>query len=110
MAVLTVSARAAESRVVVLTSYPDELTSAYEKAFEQAHPGIDVQIVWQQGRDAMATLKKPDHGGIDVYWAPALFNFPALAQSGTFEKFQVDRSQVPGHIGAEAISDSNGYF
>ncbi|HEY4266293.1 MAG TPA: extracellular solute-binding protein, partial [Micropepsaceae bacterium] len=47
---------------------------------------------------------------IDVYWAPALFNFPALAQSGTFEKFQVDRSQVPGHIGAEAISDSNGYF
>jgi phosphoglycerate transport regulatory protein PgtC len=109
-ALLGVSARAADSPIVVLTSYPEELTTAYEKAFEQTHPGTDVQIVWQQGRDAMATLKKPDHGGIDVYWAPALFNFPALAQTGTFEKIEIDRRQMPGRIGAQPISDPNGYF
>ncbi len=109
-ALLAQSATAADSPIVVLTSYPEELTSAYEKAFEQTHPGTDVQIVWQQGRDAIATLKKPDHGGVDVYWAPALFNFPALAQTGTFEKRDVDRKQVPGRIGAQPISDPNGYF
>jgi phosphoglycerate transport regulatory protein PgtC len=96
--------------VVVLTSYPEELTTAYEKAYERSHPGADVQILWQQGRDAMATLSKPDRGGVDVYWAPALFNFPTLAQRGVFEKISVDRKQVPGHIGAQPISDPNGYF
>lgn len=110
LSVVMASAYAAAAPVVVLTSYPEELTNAYEKAFEQAHPGTDVQILWQQGRDAMATLGKPDRGGVDVYWAPALFNFPTLAQRGVFEKLSVDRSQVPGRIGAQPVSDPNGNF
>jgi len=99
------AAGAADSEVVVLTSYPEEMTIRYEEAFERAHPGIDLRIVWQQGRDAMATLRSEGRGGIDVYWSPAAFNFPTLADEGVFLPLAVNRAEVPGFIGLQPISD-----
>lgn len=100
------TAQAADSEVVVLTSYPEEMTTRYEEAFERAHPGIDLRIVWQQGRDAMATLRAEGRGGIDVYWSPAAFNFPTLADEGVFLPLAVNRAEVPGKIGVQPISDA----
>src|SRR5262245_56429162 len=104
-AVIALGAAAAEQEVVVLTSYPEEMTIQYEEAFERAHPGTQVRILWQQGRDAMATLRGADRGGVDVYWSPAAFNFPTLADEGLFMPLAVDRKVVPGRIGAQPISD-----
>lgn len=43
---------ALEDRVVVMTSYPDELVQRYEQAFERANPGTDLQVVLKPSRDA----------------------------------------------------------
>lgn len=104
-AVVLLGAAAAETEVVVLTSYPEEMTIQYEEAFERAHPDIQLRIVWQQGRDAMTTLRMPDRGGVDVYWSPAAFNFPTLANEGAFLPLTIDRASVPGRVGAQPISD-----
>lgn len=103
-------AQAADNEVVVLTSYPEEMTVRYEEAFERAHPGIDMRIVWQQGRDAMVTLRKPDRGKIDVYWSPAGFNFPTLATEGAFQELRVDRTKLPGKISNLQISDLGNHY
>jgi phosphoglycerate transport regulatory protein PgtC len=96
--------------VVVLSSYPEEMTNRYERAFEQANPGIDLKLLWQQGRESMATVRKPDQGGVDVYWAPALSNFPTLAREGAFQPVAVTRADLPGKIGAQTLSDPQGLF
>lgn len=108
--VVTLGAASLEQEVVVLTSYPEEMTIRYEEAFERAHPGTQVRIVWQQGRDAMTTLRQPDHGGVDIYWSPAAFNFPALADEGMFIPLSFNRTVVPGRIGAQPISDRANRF
>jgi phosphoglycerate transport regulatory protein PgtC len=103
-------ARAADDRIVVVTSFPEELTTRYEQEFERAHPGTHVQFVWKQSRDALAELSKPDQGGADVYWAPALGNFPVLRDRGAFRKISVDRSVLPGRLGEQQLSDPAGTF
>lgn len=101
---------ALENRVLVMTSYPDEMAALFETAFEKAHPGTDVQVVWKQSRDAAALLREPGQGGVDVYWTPSLTTFPAMRDAGAFRPLAVDRAVLPGRIGAQPISDSKGFF
>ncbi len=108
--VVSDTARAADERIVVVTSFPEELTTRYEIEFEKAHPGIHVQFVWKQSRDALVELSKPDQGGADVYWAPSLGNFPILRDRGAFRKISVDRAVLPGRLGDQQLSDPAGLF
>jgi len=94
----------------VVTSFPEELTTRYEREFERTHPGVHVQFVWKQSRDALVELSKPDQGGADVYWAPALGNFPVLRDGGAFRKISVDRSVLPGRLGGQQLSDPSGAY
>jgi phosphoglycerate transport regulatory protein PgtC len=104
------AARAGDERIVVVTSFPEELTTRYETEFEKANPGIHVQFVWKQSRDALVELTKPDQGGADVYWAPSLGNFPTLRDRGAFQKLSVDRAALPGRLGDQLLSDPAGMF
>lgn len=103
-------AHAESSPLIVVTSFPEELTTRYEQEFEKAYPGAHVQFVWKQSRDALAELSKPGQGGADVYWAPSLGNFPVLRDHGAFRKIAVDRSVLPGRLGEEQLSDPSGTF
>ena len=104
------SAVGQDASLIVVTSFPEELTVRYEREFERLHPGVHVQFFWKQSRDALAELSKPEQGGADVYWAPALGNFPALRDRGAFRRFSVDRSVLPGRLGNQQLSDPNGFF
>lgn len=95
----------ADTHLVVVTSYPEDLTTRFEAAFERLHPDIDLQIVWKQSRDAAALLDGAGHGGADVYWAPSLDNFPRLAARGAFRPIAVDRHVLPAMLGRQPISD-----
>jgi ABC-type Fe3+ transport system substrate-binding protein len=100
----------ANERLVVVTAYPEEVTTLYQRVFEAAHRDISVQILWKQGRDAFALLSAPDHGGADVYWAASSDNFPMLRDRGAFQTLDVDRNALPGQIGEDRLSDPDNRF
>lgn len=104
------SAYARDDRVVVMTSYPDDMVSLFEAAFEKANPGVAVQVVWKHAREAAAALRQSDHGGVDVYWTPSVGTFPAMRDAGLFQPLAVDRAALPGRIGAQPISDPKGFY
>jgi len=97
-------------RLVVMTSYPQEVISRYLDAFAKAYPDTRIDIVWHSGDDARDYLLGEGRGKIDVYWSPAFRTFIDLAGKGVFQKLNVDRSALPGRIGKQAISDPNGYY
>jgi phosphoglycerate transport regulatory protein PgtC len=103
-------ASAEETKIVVVTSFPEELTTRYEQEFEKRHPDIHIQYVWKQARDALALLSKPAQGGADIYWTPSIGNFATLRENGAFQKITVDRAALPGRLGSEEISDPAGFF
>ena len=96
--------------VVVVTSFPEELTTRYEREFERRHPQSHVQFVWRQSRDALAELIKPEQGGADLYWAPSPSNFALLRDRGAFRDISVDRAALPGRLGAQQLSDPTGLY
>lgn len=98
----------AKKRLVVLTSYPEEVFSRFETVFEQRYPQINIDILWQRTREAWSYLQT--NKGIDVYWAPARQNFALLSQAGTFQKLTLDRTGLPTCIGHFQLSDPAGYY
>ena len=99
----------ATEKVVVLSSYPQEVLTPFEAAFETAYPQYRLEILWRQSRDAMTYLHQP-HNAVDVYWTPAQRNFAVLAKEGAFRKLDIDLRGLPKKIGGFQISDPDGYY
>ena len=64
---------------MVVTTFPKSSQLVTRPSSKRRIPDLRVQFVWKQSRDALALLSQPDQGGVDVYWAPSLGNFPILA-------------------------------
>lgn len=104
-----VEAAAQESQVVVMTSYPQELINRYESAFEQAHPEVDLVLEWRRSDDARLLLESGSDA-VDVYWAPSLDTFVALADAGYFSVLPLPFEGVPGRIGQLRVDDAQARF
>jgi phosphoglycerate transport regulatory protein PgtC len=108
--VIALAADKPVSKVVVMTSYPEEVVSRFEAAFEKAHPGTRVEILWRRSGDALSYLRKPNQGNVDVYWTPAQRNFQILAQEGAFRRPELDMTGLPAKVGGFPISDPAGFY
>jgi len=91
--------RAAPSTVTVLTSYPDEMVSRFEAAFEKAFPAYRLKVVWRMPHDAAPYLRQPRASGVDVYWAASPRVFDALAQEGVWQALALGRQGLPAQVG-----------
>lgn len=96
--------------VVVLTSYPEEMMSRFEEAFEQANPDYRLQILWRQGFDALPFLRQADQGGVDVYWAPSPGNFARVDKDAGWQPLGVDLEGLPPRIGGTALRDRDARY
>jgi ABC-type Fe3+ transport system substrate-binding protein len=107
---LSLSALAQESIVTVMTSYPQELINRYEAAFETANPTIDMRVEWRRSDDAWQLLQSSPTPGVDVYWAPSIDTFAAMASAGYFAELDLPRPGLPGRIGELLIDDPAGQY
>jgi len=101
--------QAQDAQVVVMTSYPQELINRYESAFEQAHPDVDLVLEWRRSDDARLLLESGSNA-VDVYWAPSLDTFVALADAGYFATLPLPFDGVPGRIGQLRVDDAASRF
>ncbi|HTH44541.1 MAG TPA: extracellular solute-binding protein [Oxalicibacterium sp.] len=101
---------APRDKLLVLTSYPDQMTALYKSAFEKTHPGVQVEMRRSRSADALKTLRQPDQGKVDVYWAAAQRNFIALAKDGAFRHLDMPLGGLPIGIGGFPISDPAAYY
>lgn len=98
-----------DDRVVVLTSYPESMSVQYQEAFERAHPGKRLEILWRQSADAWAYLQQ-QRGEVDVYWTPSPGNFRRLHEQGRFMALDIDHQQLPAVIGRHPISGPGDHY
>lgn len=100
----------ARTPVVVLTAYPEDVTSRFEAAFEKAHPRYRLQLVWRMPHDALPYLQSPGQGGVDVYWSASPRTFAALKKAGALRPLALDRAGLPTHVGGTALGDPDGFY
>ena len=96
--------------VVVMTSYPDEVMTRFEAAFERAHPEYRLRILWRMPHDALPWLRQPGQGGVDVYWSASPRTFALLKAEGALRVLDLDRDGLPDRIGRTRLSDPQGHY
>lgn len=102
---------AAQQQVVIVTSFPKELTGAYKKAFEAKNPGIRVEILNKPTPAGVAYIREtPANNKPDVFWVSAPDAFQVLANEKLLAKIETPAKEVPNKIGNYPINDPKGYY
>lgn len=98
--------------VTVLTSFPKELTTAYQKAFEAKYPGIKVEILNKNTTAAIAYVRELAEGQRpDVMWASAPDAFEVLARNKLLQAApETKNPAAPAKIGNYPLNDPNGLY
>jgi len=110
LCVATTLARA-QQQVVIVTSFPKELTEAYKKAFEAKNPGIRVEILNKPTPAGVAYIREaPASNKPDVFWVSAPDAFEVLSAEKLLAKIESPAKEVPAKIGNYPINDPKGYY
>ena len=101
----------AQQQVVIVTSFPKELTEAYKKAFEAKNPGIRVEILNKPTPAGVSYIREaPASNKPDVFWVSAPDAFAVLSAEKLLAKIQSPAKEVPAKIGNYPINDPKGYY
>lgn len=107
---LAPSARA-QQQVVVVTSFPKELTETYKKAFEARNPGMRVEILNKPTPAGIAYIREAPAGNKpDVFWVSAPDAFEVLSKEKLLAKIESPAKEVPAKIGNYPINDPQGFY
>lgn len=110
ISLLLLSGAAKAVTLNVMTSYPQPVVMVMQQAFEDAHPGIELNILWRRPHDALSLLLQEKSSDVDVIWMPSVRTFLSLKAQGKLAKLQQNREGLPILLGETAISDPEGYF
>lgn len=77
------------ARVIVYSPHGKEMLTAYEKAFEAAHPEVDVQWIDMGGQDAYDRIRtEAQRPQASVWWGGASMAFDRAAREGLLEPYR----------------------
>ncbi|HIP53262.1 MAG TPA: ABC transporter substrate-binding protein, partial [Chromatiales bacterium] len=110
---LSMSARAAETdpRLVIVSSFPEEVTEVYRNAFEAAHPGVTVEIRKKKTTAGIRYLEKPEiRGQVDLFWVSAPDAFEVLKEKKMLRRFTPTARDLPRRISGYPLHDPDGYY
>ncbi|KRC19098.1 ABC transporter substrate-binding protein [Acidovorax sp. Root217] len=98
--------------VTVLTSFPKELTTAYQKAFEAKNPGIKIEILNKNTTAAIAYVRElPEGQRPDIMWASAPDAFEVLARNKLLQAAPDTKNPAaPAKIGNYPLNDPQGLY
>ena len=101
----------AQQQVVIVTSFPKELTEAYKKAFEAKNPGLKVEILNKPTSAGVAYIREaPATNKPDVFWVSAPDAFEVLSGEKLLAKIDSPAKEVPAKIGNYPINDPKGFY
>lgn len=112
LALLAAGLTAQAGTVTVLTSFPKELTTAYQKAFEAKNPGIKVEILNKNTVAAIAYVRElPAGQRPDVMWASAPDAFEVLARNKLLQPApETKNDAAPAKVGNYPLNDPQGLY
>ncbi|MBW1697971.1 MAG: extracellular solute-binding protein [Deltaproteobacteria bacterium] len=104
-------ANALEDKLVIVTSYPKDLTGPFKKAFEARHPGVKVEVLQKKTSAAVKYIQETAQGNTsDLMWASAPDAFEVLKGDGLLARYTPKAKGIPKYIGSYPINDPDGYY
>ncbi|WP_428642944.1 ABC transporter substrate-binding protein [Roseibium sp.] len=101
----------AAEKVTVVTSFPKELTDAFEAAFAASNLDYELEIL-SKGTSAAVKYIQETAGNntSDIMWASAPDAFEVLKGNNLLAKVDITSDGIPEKIGTYPINDPDGYY
>ncbi|WP_156963601.1 ABC transporter substrate-binding protein [Muricoccus aerilatus] len=103
-------AQGVSGKVTVVTSFSNDVTAPFKRAFEAAHPGTTLEV---QSRNTTAGVRfvqeTRSNNAVDLFWASAPDAFEVLKKAGLLEAYRPQTQGIPDTIGPYAINDPEGF-
>ena len=81
---------ALEDTLVVVTSFPKDLTGTFKAAFEAKNPGVKVDMLKKKTTAGVKYLQETSGNNTsDLFWASAPDAFEVLKGDGLLQKYEV---------------------
>ena len=100
-----------EDKLVIVTSFPKDLTGPFKKAFETQYPGTTVEVLQKKTSAAVKYIQETAQANTsDLMWASAPDAFEVLKGDGLLAQYTPQAQGIPEKIGAYPINDPDGYY
>jgi iron(III) transport system substrate-binding protein len=98
--------------VVVITSFPSSMTGPIELAFEEANPGIDLEILNKKTSAGVKYIQElAGANTADIFWASAPDAFEVLKSDGLLaDATGISSTGIPDKIGSFPMNDPDGKY
>lgn len=102
---------AANQSLVIVTSFPNDLTGTFKDAFEAENPDINVEILNKKTTAGVKYIQETaNNNQTDLFWASAPDAFEVLKGDGLLQRYEVKAKGIPEKIGAYPINDPDGFY
>jgi len=102
---------ALEDKLVIVTSFPEDLTGVFQTAFEAKHPGTKVEVLNKKTSAGVKYIDETKSNNTsDLFWVSAPDAFAVLKAKGLLERYEPTSTGIPDMIGSFPINDPDGYF
>jgi ABC-type Fe3+ transport system substrate-binding protein len=103
--------QAAEDKLVVVTSFPKDLTGKFKAEFEKRNPGVTVEILSKKTTAGIKYVQETaGNNTSDIFWASAPDAFEVLKGDSLLQKYAPKATGIPEKVGAYPINDPDGYY
>ncbi|MCU0984185.1 MAG: extracellular solute-binding protein [Acetobacteraceae bacterium] len=103
-------AQALEERLVIVTSFPRDMTTPIIQAFERRHPGTKVELQNRNTTAAVAFIRETRSSPPDMMWASAPDAFEVLKKDRLLQQYRPQAQGIAEKVGAYPVNDPDGYF
>ncbi|PST18397.1 ABC transporter substrate-binding protein [Mesorhizobium plurifarium] len=104
-------ASAADDRLVIVTSFPSDLTDVFKTAFMKENPSIAVEIVNKSTSSGVKYLvETAKNNQSDIFWASAPDAFEVLKEQDLLAPYSKSVEGIPADFNGYPINDPDGMY
>ncbi len=100
-----------DKNLVVVTSFPTDVTDVYKTAFEKKYPEVKVEILSKKTTAGIKYLQETaSNNKSDIFWASAPDAFEVLKDNQLLAQYTSSVTGIPDKVGSFPINDPDGYY
>ncbi len=108
---ISTGALAASGKLVIVTSFPSDLTKVFKAEFEKQNPDVKLEILKKKTTAGIKYIQETSKNNkTDMFWASAPDAFEVLKDDGLLQKYSTKVTGIPPKIGSFPIHDPDGYY
>lgn len=98
-------------KLVITTSFPNDMTAPFQQSFQRAFPNVQVEIQNRNTNAGVSYLRETASNNVtDIFWSSAPDAFEVLKAEGLLAAYSPKAKGLPAEVGGYPIHDPDGYY